>query len=136
MTNTLEMAADFPLAGVGKGTYAYSYAMYEKVDDWKRLSYAHNDYLQIIAENGFVGGAALVLAGLWFFLALVGRWRRPGDGFAKAVGLGAILGVAAILLHGITDFNLQIPANAVYFVALCALGWNAVGKLGGHDTQI
>ncbi len=130
MRNTLEIAADYPLAGVGKGTYVYSYAMYEKVDDWKKLSYAHNDYLQVVAENGFVGGGALVLAGLALFITLVGRWRRQEDSFAKGVGLGAILGVAAILLHGLTDFNLQIPANAVYFVALLALA-----QLGGYYTR-
>jgi tetratricopeptide (TPR) repeat protein len=49
-------------------------------------------------------------------------WRRRRSSFAKGIGLGAFLGVAAILIHGFTDFNLQIPANAVYFTTLAMLG--------------
>jgi tetratricopeptide (TPR) repeat protein len=61
---------------------------------------------------------------------LAGRWRKRRANFAKGVGLGAILGILAILIHGFTDFNLQIPANAVYFVGLCALALNLVVKAG------
>jgi hypothetical protein len=33
------------------------------------------------------------------------------------------MGVTAILIHSWVDFNLQIPANATYFMVLLALGW-------------
>jgi O-antigen ligase len=135
--NTVEMIGDYPLAGVGKGTYVHSYAMYEKVDDWKKLSYAHNDYLQILAENGIIGGGALVVLGIGVLVVLFGRWRRRRDNFGKAVGPGAMLAVTAILIHGVTDFNLQIPANAAYFVAIAAFGLNAVslGRGGARSAD-
>jgi putative inorganic carbon (HCO3(-)) transporter len=120
--NTVRMIGDFPLAGTGKGTYVNAYAMYETVDDRLRLSFAHNDYLEFAAENGLFAGAALAVAGVGLAVWLAAMWRRRRSGFAKGIGLGAALGVTALLIHGFTDFNLQIPANAVYFTALAMLG--------------
>lgn len=126
--NTLELIGDFPLTGTGKGTYVNAYEMYEKVDDRHRLSFAHNDYLEFAAENGVVGGGALIVAGVGLLVWLAAMWRRRRDSFAKGIGLGALLGVAAILVHGFTDFNLQIPANAVYFTTLAMLGAAVLGR--------
>ncbi len=133
--NTLEMIGDFPLAGTGKGTYVNAYPMYEAVDDRLRLSFAHNDYLEFAAENGVVAGGALALAGIGLAVWLAAMWRRRRSGFAKGIGLGAMLGVAAILIHGFTDFNLQIPANAVYFTALAMLGVIVLGSQKKGDTS-
>ncbi|HOW86834.1 MAG TPA: O-antigen ligase family protein [Candidatus Aminicenantes bacterium] len=120
--DTVELIGDYLWTGSGKGTYVNAYAMYEKVDDRLRLSYAHNDYLETAAENGLVGGGALAAAGIGLLVALAGMWRRRRNPFDKGIGLGAMLGVAALLIHAFTDFNLQITANAVYFTTLAALG--------------
>ena len=128
--NTLAMIGDFPVTGTGKGTYVNAYAMYEKVDDKLRLSFAHNDYLQFGSENGIIGGAALILAGVGLAVWLAAMWRRRRSSFAKGIGLGALLGVTALLLHAFTDFNLQITANAVYFTALAMLGVVVLGRDG------
>jgi O-antigen ligase len=117
----LRLVSDFPLAGTGKGTFVNAYAMVERFDDRQRQSFAHNDYLEYLSENGVIGGGALILAGAGLLVWLVVLWRRRRSGFAKGVGLGAILGVTALFLHGFTDFNLQITANAVYFVTLAML---------------
>ncbi len=132
--NTAEMIGDFPLAGTGKGTYVNAYPMYEKVDDRVRLSFAHNDYLEYAAENGVIGGGALILAGIGLVVWLVGMWRRRRSSFAKGIGLGALLGVTAIFLHGFTDFNLQITANAVYFTTLAMLAAVVLSKNKSGDT--
>jgi tetratricopeptide (TPR) repeat protein len=132
--NTLHMIGDFPLAGTGKGTYVDAYAIYEKVDDGLKLSYAHNDYLEFAAENGVVAGGALAAAGIGLAVWLAAMWRRRRSSFAKGIGLGAMLGVTAILIHGFTDFNLQIPANAVYFTALAMLGVVVLGRAKKGDT--
>ncbi len=140
--NTAELISDYRLAGTGKGTFLNAYAMVEKVDPGVKLSFAHNDYLQFTAENGVIAGACLIAAALWLLAGSVRRWARRRGNFAKGIGLGAMLGVAAILIHGFTDFNLQITANAVYFVALCALLVTVVGaktaageRLGGRARE-
>ena len=134
--NTLEMIGVFPLAGTGKGTYVNAYPMYEKIDDRLSLSFAHNDYLEFAAENGLIAGAALVIAGIGLAVWLVVKWRQGRGSFAKGIGLGAILGVTAILIHGLTDFNLQIPANAVTFTALAMLGMIVLGNKRGHIPEV
>jgi tetratricopeptide (TPR) repeat protein len=137
MLNTARMTGDFLWTGAGKGTFLYAYPMYKRVDDGLQLSYAHNDYLEVVAENGLIAGGCLIAAGFWLLVFLAGKWRKRRANFAKGVGLGAILGIAALLIHGFTDFNLQIPANAVYFVGLCMLALNVVGKgrAGGRPTE-
>jgi hypothetical protein len=101
--------------------------MYERIDDRLQLLFAHNDYLQFAAENGIVAGVCLAAAGIWLVVIVAARWRRRRYNFARGVGLGALLGIVAILIHGLTDFNLQITANAIYFVGLCALALNVTG---------
>ena len=135
MKNTVEMIGDYPWVGVGKGTYVDAYAMYEKVDDRVKLSYTHNDYLEFAAENGVVSGGALAAAGIGLAVWLAAMWRRRRSSFAKGIGLGAMLGVTAILIHGFTDFNLQIPANAVYFTALAMLGVVVLGRAGRGEER-
>jgi O-antigen ligase len=129
--NTVEMIGDFPWTGTGKGTYVNAYPMYEKVDDHLRLSFAHNDYLEYIAENGLVGGGALILAGAGLLVWLAALWRKRRGSLAKGVGLGALIGAAALFLHGFTDFNLQITANAAYFTTLLMLASAVLSKKGG-----
>jgi O-antigen ligase len=135
ISNTFEMAREFPWTGTGKGTFVHAYAMYKKVDTGFVLSYAHNDYLESAAENGLVAGFCLVAAAFWLVVSLAGQWRKRRNNFAKGIGLGAILGILAILIHGFTDFNFQIPANAVYFVGLVALAVNLVGRRGGEKIR-
>ena len=40
-----------------------------------------------------------------------------------ALSLGLIIGILSLLIHGTTDGNLQIPANALWFVTFLTLCW-------------
>ncbi len=37
------------------------------------------------------------------------------------VALAALLGISGILVHSFVDFNLQVPANAMWFYVLCTV---------------
>ena len=123
--NTLKYLHAFP-AGTGLRTFVQAYPMFEARYEPGLLDHAHNDYLEVLAESGIVGGGALILFAVtgvtWIFL----RWLRRRDPLVRGIALGALLGVIALLLHSFTDFNLRIPANAVYFVTLFALAARAV----------
>ena len=52
-------------------------------------------------------------------------FRKRREPYAIFVYIGSISGVFAILLHSITDFNLQIGANGLYMFFLCGLAVSA-----------
>ena len=45
------------------------------------------------------------------------------DPLMRGMSFACIMGASAILIHSWVDFNLQIPANAMLFMVLLALGW-------------
>lgn len=124
--DTLSMIAANPVLGVGLGAYGTAFSAYSRSDGSLRVPESHNDYLQVVADGGIVGG---VIAA-WFLIVLfktVFRGIYSGHGFGPdgrflsglALGLGG--GIFAILVHSLFDFNLQIPSNALLFLVLSAV---------------
>ena len=120
------MIKSYPLFGTGQGTFIYIYPFFDKERTSGLVEHAHNDYVEILAENGLISGGSLILLvfGTLGYVALC--WGRRRDYFVRWIGLGCLLGVVAILFHSMTDFNLHIPANVVYFVTIYALALNTV----------
>lgn len=114
-----------PVSGWGLGTWSQVYPVYARFDDGATYGYAHNDYLQLLAETGLVGtGCGLAFWSLWGgdlrrrWLS----WRRERRGSsATALGLAAVIASAGMLAHSWVDFNLHIPANLLLFMVLLAL---------------
>jgi O-antigen ligase len=125
--NTVEIIKDFPLTGTGLGTYLYAYPMYETRFSGEMLEHAHNDYLELLAEGGVIAGGLIIVVAFGALAWLFSRWTRRNDHLVRGVGLGCLAGIAAILIHSLTDFNLHITANAVLFVTLYALAMRIIG---------
>jgi hypothetical protein len=53
----------------------------------------------------------------------------------RGMSFACIMGVTAILIHSWVDFNLQIPANAMLFMVLLALGWISL-NLDRHVVDV
>jgi O-antigen ligase len=116
--------------GVGPGHFDYRFRQYRPENVQTRPDRAHNDYLNLLADWGVIGGV-IVLAGMTFFIAGLARtWhhvRRAENHFGSgqsnrfAFYLGASAGLLALAVHSFTDFNLHIPANAIVGVTLLAL---------------
>ena len=113
--DTLRLIADYKWSGCGLGAYERGLYRYQTVAPVNTIDFAHNDYLQIIAELGMPGSLlVLVLAGWIAMRALaVVLWRRDGRNWELAIGLFASL--VALGLHSLADFNLYIPSNALAF---------------------
>jgi O-antigen ligase len=120
-SDTVSMIRAFPAAGCGLGAYEDGFVRFQTAAPMYTIDFAHNDYLQVAAESGVVG--LLVMVGLgWRLLAGAAGAARCGDAgrYAAAGCCGALV---AIGLHGLTDFNLYIPANGM------AVAW--VGGVAG-----
>jgi O-antigen ligase len=118
---TLGIWREHPWLGVGPGAFRTAFPAHKPASVTLFYDHAHNDWAQLLAERGVSGAlpyATLLAAALFAGLASVRARRDPR---LRGVGLGAALGLVAFVLHGLVDFNAQIPANAAAAWALCAL---------------
>ena len=111
-----------PLFGTGLGTFPVAYTSVQTAFLGQFVNHAHNDYVELASDLGLP--AALVLFGSFFFvLARAARAFRSALGnFDRAIALGCVGSLVAILLHSLTDFNLYMPANALIFSVVLGLG--------------
>jgi O-antigen ligase len=120
--DTLRIARRFPLVGTGFNTYGTSTLLYQSVIPEVHLAEAHNDYLQLLAEGGALVAIPAIALLIVVGATIVRRFRsvRPGstDYWIRA---GAVTGILAIAIQEIGEFSLQMPGNAVLFVALLAV---------------
>jgi len=117
--NSLGIVRDHPLTGTGMGSFVNAYTAYQTEAIDLTVEHAHNDYIEVLAETGLLGGA-LLLAALWLFYSItfgnLPLELRAEPGWMR---LGAAISCCGLLVHSFFDFNLHIPANAVWF-AFCA----------------
>lgn len=114
-TDSLRMSRDHLAYGVGLGASETAYPRYQTVATDLVIDYPHNDYAQFAAEAGLAGW---LLAPLAIGLFLVASFRNLRARAQTEVGwlqIGAAVGVCGILIHSFVDFNLHIPANAMWF---------------------
>jgi tetratricopeptide (TPR) repeat protein len=90
----------------------------------------HNDYINTLADWGTVGFLLVGLALGLFYWGVYRSWkyvqRSQGDLASKRSNkssfvLGGAVGLLAVLLHSLVDFNMHIPSNAILVVTLTAL---------------
>jgi len=119
-SGVINLIENYPLLGVGPGTFATVYTQYQPPGFDRRYFMAHNDYLQFIAELGVI----LIPIMLWMMVNLYKKGfqklKNPSR-LVRGITIGALAGIAAILVHSAIDFNLHIPANALLFSVLAAL---------------
>jgi len=119
-----------PLLGTGPGTFIYAFTPYRPPDFHRLWNYAHNDYLQIASEMGFIGLSA-------FLFLVITAWAKglktlkSTSNFNRAIILGALAGILSILAHGFFDGNLSIiPANILYFYVLIGVLISSASNIG------
>ncbi|RKI61811.1 polymerase [Corallococcus sp. AB049A] len=99
-------ARAFPVLGMGRGAFEAAFPRYQTEPNPNTFTHPENAVLQWAAEWG-VPGLLLLGLGVWAF---VKRVRREDHG---PVELAALSGVAALALHNLFDFSLELPACAV-----------------------
>lgn len=109
--------------GTGPGTFAHTFERHREAFSYSDLylEYAHNEFLNTIAEYGWLVSIAW-FAGLLFMVAV---WIRKTvtttsdkASMIPIIMLGLFTGT---FVHAIFDFNLHIPSNALLFVGLLGI---------------
>jgi len=115
---SVRIFARAPLLGAGAGTFEDQFRVTSGSGIQVRYNHAHSDPLEFLAETGVVGFGLLSAAILWT-LVLTGRaLRRRHSRFARSLTVGALVGLAAVLVHGLFDFPLQVPGVRVAWFAM------------------
>jgi O-antigen ligase len=133
---TLDVIKQHPLIGSGLGSFGVIYTRYDSRNGLYRLEQAHNDYLQVLADAGIIGG----LLGLAFLIILFKKGfarRGTDDKFRRGVATGALAGCFAVLVHSAFDFTLHTTSNALLFLVLAAMATldRRVDESGGQRRR-
>jgi len=125
---TWRIFLDHPLLGSGLGTLQIVFPAYESLYDGKTVNHAHNDYLEMLAETGLLGG----LCCAWFIVVLLSesskRVRRSNRTFSGALQFSGFVACSGFLVHSLVDFNLHIPSNALLFFLMAHLATAKIPK--------
>jgi len=103
----------------------------------------HNDILNALADLGIVGTG--LIAAAWSLLALgvYKTWRAVkggadigGKGTSNkfALVLGSSVGLTAILIHSLVDFNMHIPANAIMASLLAGIYLRPLDRASSDES--
>lgn len=119
---TLGLIQEFPWVGSGLGSYESVFLRYKQIGEMMRDNYAHNDYLQGLAELGLFGFslvAAFLSLALMKTASAISASTSPSVRYLAVACLGSM---AAILLHSVADFNLYVEPNAMLLSWVSAIG--------------
>lgn len=122
--DTIRMIAAFPASGCGFGAFTEVFPSFAAPAIRLHYTHAHNDLLQLGAEGGLI---ALALLGVFLAAIAASLFKALRSG-VDPVSTGAAFGLAALLIHGLVDFNFHIPANAAIAAVLAGVlfggSWN------------
>jgi O-antigen ligase len=121
-----------PLFGQGMGAFGDALPRYKTAAGPFRVEHPENEMIEVAVEGGILAlvvAATAIVGGCLLVLRAV---RGHRDRVTRGIVTGAVAGVAGVSVHGLVDFNLRIPSNAILFVALSLL---AVAPLGSVERR-
>jgi len=121
--NAFQMAKENPYFGVGLGNYVVESIPYEKnmSNDSKLSTNAHNDFLEVTSETGFLNGFVyLFLFILIGFFNLINFYKSKNQE-SKSNSIVLIMLLFAYFIDAFFNFPLYKPSTQLYFVILMVL---------------
>ena len=109
------------LLGFGGGNYEQVFKL-RNFGELGPLIYdhAHNDYLEVLLEQGLVGAVILCVLSFYLIFRMIKRYRKSQSLIRQKILLSCSFALVATMVHSFVDFPLQIPANAALFA--CFVG--------------
>lgn len=97
------MFKDHPILGVGLGQYTVNYQQKYISPQAKEpnLGHAHNNFMQMLAENGIVGFAGFIVMFGYIILKNSIEWIKTKNVYALMI----IASTVCIILQGFTEYN-------------------------------
>jgi O-antigen ligase len=130
-SDSAHIFVNHPWVGTGLGTLVVAYPGYASFYDGRTVDHAHNDYLELLADTGVIGG---LLGGCFvglFFWRAIENFESTKRSFTRASMAGALVAGSGLLFHSLVDFNLHIPSNALLFLLACSVATSENRDVGG-----
>jgi O-antigen ligase len=112
---------DSPLFGYGLGSFDAVNSQIMTGETYRSLwsiRATHNVYVQWLQEAGLVGAAPMfALIGLVLIVSIL----RAAGGRGRTLQLGLVCASVVVLVHGLTDYALQVPSIAAFWAFLLGL---------------
>lgn len=106
------MFKESPLLGKGLGSFTYYSSRYMNIVP----QYAHNCYLQIMAETGLLG----LVSFIWFLSAIISRGYKKLKKNSDSLYFGLFFGFLVFLTHSFFDTQLYTIKLSILFWLLAA----------------
>ncbi|MGC2424884.1 MAG: O-antigen ligase family protein [Nitrospirota bacterium] len=137
--DTVRMIKKFPYVGVGPGGFETAFPSFKTIDVDANFFQPESDYLYTLAEAGFIG-FVLVIAFISIFLwKVLAMHRVRTDRFARSITAGCVAGLAGLLVHGLVDTSLHLPAIMLLMAIFMGIAYVAAGtrfRQGGRSGRI
>jgi hypothetical protein len=135
--NTLGMAADHPLLGVGPGNWPVHYPRYMSSSDPSfdpddiipTNPWPSSDWMAMLAERGIPASLCLLLVGAAIALGAWARVRRGSRHVPNLSDLTIVATLIAVVVVGALDAVLLLPAPTLFV-------WTTVGALASTARPI
>ncbi len=127
---TIRMAQAYAVTGIGPAAFKYAYPKYATTG---YVEASHQDYLQMFAELGVVGGMVF----LWLIAAVLATGKRAlssqTDFREQALTIGAICCIVSLTFNSLLDYGWYMGAtNLTFWLAAGILVYQAHGR--AHAT--
>jgi O-antigen ligase len=116
---------EFPIFGSGLGAFREAFRRIQPSDFKGLLEFAHNDFLQLLVSGGFIGGLLGLTVVASTLILLMRYWRAQQHREERSIALGAIGALGALIVHGVVEFNLSVPAITATLAMVCGWGMAA-----------
>ena len=132
--DTFKMLLNHSWFGIGLGAFERVFPAYQSGKVLMGWTHAHQDYLELAAGLGVPAFMVLVLSWSGLLFAGVSKLKTVDRAILPLI-MGIFVSLGSFLLHGLTDFNFAIPANAMLFVLAAAMMNRLVSGSSGKEIR-
>lgn len=132
----IDYAIKHPILGGGYGNWKLASIPYEKeyTNDLFVPYHSHNDFLEMFADLGILGGLSFLGLFILMGLAVLQVWQKAKDNNAKLVASFALMAIACYFVDAFFNFPAERTSMQTMFAISAALVFAPFYMLSGNPT--